>query len=221
MGRNRTIDDDELLRVAREVFREGGHTATTRDVARAAGISQAALYQRFGSKEELFLRAMTPELPDVVALLGAYPPRSAKAHLREISGRLVDFFASMLPTLLHVHAHPGLSATHLKRWHARLPFPPIVHALRERLERMQADQLISLVDADAAAHTLVATAHSAALLETMTGGAHGNLRGAEVSALTDVIWSGLAPSIDRAPAPVRAKSAVSHRQQKARHKRDA
>ncbi|HMI83758.1 MAG TPA: helix-turn-helix domain-containing protein [Polyangiaceae bacterium] len=54
MGRNKTIRDDELLRVARDVFRDGGHSATPRDVASAAGISQAVLYQRFGSKEDLF-----------------------------------------------------------------------------------------------------------------------------------------------------------------------
>jgi len=51
MGRNKLIDDDELLRVAREIFREGGPTATTRNIASAAGISQAALYQRFGRKK--------------------------------------------------------------------------------------------------------------------------------------------------------------------------
>ena len=53
MGRTKTVDDDELLRRAREVFRQSGHTASTREVARAAGISQAVLYQRFGSKNNL------------------------------------------------------------------------------------------------------------------------------------------------------------------------
>ena len=220
MGRNRTIDDDELLRVAREVFRGGGHTATTRDVARAAGISQAVLYQRFGSKEDLFLRAMTPELPDVNTLLGSYPPLGAKDHVRQIAERLVDFFASLLPTLLQVHAHPDLSASHLKRWHARLPFIPIVQALSERLGRMQADQLISPVNAEAAAHTLVAAAHSVALLETMTGGGHGSSRAAKIGALTQVIWSGLAPVAEAAPRQPRVRSVVPLRSQKTRRKTD-
>jgi AcrR family transcriptional regulator len=214
MGRNRTIDDDELLRVAHEVFRDGGHTATTRDVARAAGISQAVLYQRFGSKEDLFLRAMTPEVPDVEALLGSYPPRSAKDDVRQIAGRLVDFFASMLPTLLHVHAHPNLGASRLKKWHSRLPFMPIVRALSERIGRMQADGLVSPVNAEAAAHTLLAAAHSVALLETMMGRDHGHARAAKIGALTEVIWSGLAPVGESAPARARVKSAVSLRRQR-------
>lgn len=193
MGRHKTIGDDELLRVAREVFRGSGHTATTRDIARAAGISQAVLYQRFGSKEDLFLQAMTPELPDVHALLGPYPPRSAKADLKRIAERLVDFFASMTPTLLHVLAHPDLGADRLHKWHARLPFIPIVQGLTERLRRLQADGLIAATNAEAAAHTLVAAAHAGAMLETMMHGAHAEHRAAKVGALVEVVWSGLAP----------------------------
>src|SRR5262245_60647331 len=51
MGRHKTISDDEVLQVARGLFREKGHTATTREIAEAAGISEAILYQRFGSKD--------------------------------------------------------------------------------------------------------------------------------------------------------------------------
>jgi AcrR family transcriptional regulator len=193
VGRNKLIDDDALLEVARQVFRESGHTAATRDVARAAGISQAVLYQRFGSKEDLFLLAMTPELPDVEALLGRYPPRSARADLRRIAERLVDYFATMLPTMLHVMAHPDLSAARMKQWHARLPFAPIAHGLADRLRRMSGDGLIAAVNAEAAAHTLIAAVHTVAMLETMTHGTHPEQRTAKVGALLEVIWSGLAP----------------------------
>jgi AcrR family transcriptional regulator len=193
MGRNKTIEDDELLRVARDVFRETGHTATTRDIAQAAGISQAVLYQRFGSKEDLFLRAMTPELPDVASLLGPYPPRSPKADLRRIAERLVEFFTSMLPTMLHVHAHPEINAAQLKKWHAKLPFVPLVKGLAARLRRMQEDGMIGPGNAEAAAHTLIAAVHTVALLETMMEGAHAEQRAAKVAAVVDVLWHGLAP----------------------------
>jgi len=193
MGRNKTIEDDELVRVARAVFRETGHTAATREVARAAGISQAVLYQRFGSKEDLFLRAMTPELPDVEALLGPYPTRGAKADLRRIAERLVELFASMMPTLLHVMAHPGLGAARMKKWHATLPFVPILHGLAERFRRMHADGLIAASNAEAAAQTVMAAVHSVAMLETMMHGAHADHRAAKIDALIDIVWSGLAP----------------------------
>lgn len=203
MGRNKTVDDEELLRVAREVFGAGGHTATTRDVARAAGISQAVLYQRFGSKEDLFLRAMMPEAPDIEALLGPYPPRSAKDQVRQIAERLVAFFGDLLPTLLHVHAHPDLGPVHLQDWHARLPFASILHGLSQRLAKLRADGLISAVNTEAAAHTLVAAAHGLALFQTTFAGAqshgHGHGSAANIDQLMDVIWTGLAPSSGATP----------------------
>jgi hypothetical protein len=110
---------------------------------------------------------MTPELPDVDSLLGPYPPRSAKADVRRIAERLVEFFASMMPTLLHVQAHPDLGGARLRKWHANLPFVPIRHGLAERFRRMHADGFIAAVNAEAAAHLMIAAVHSAALLETM------------------------------------------------------
>jgi AcrR family transcriptional regulator len=193
VGRPRTIDDEALLRVARDLFRRGGHAAATRDIASAAGISQGVLFQRFGSKEDLFLRAMTPEAPDVDALLGPYPPRSAKADLRRIAERLVAFFAMILPTLLQVLAHPDLGAARLKKWHARLPFPPILHGLAARLRRMDADGLVATPDPEAAAQMLLAAVHSVALLETMADGARSDHRTRNAAALVDVLWAGLAP----------------------------
>lgn len=193
MGRPRTIDDEELLRVARELFRRGGHAAATRDIASAAGISQGVLFQRFGSKEDLFLRAMTPEAPDVDALLGPYPPRSAKADLRRIAERLVAFFAATLPTLLQVLAHPDLGAARLKKWHAKLPFPPILHGLAARFRRMDADGLVATPNPEAAAQMLLAAVHSVALLETMADGARSEHRTRNAAALVDVLWAGLAP----------------------------
>jgi AcrR family transcriptional regulator len=198
VGRTKTIDDAKLLRIAREVFGEQGHTATTRDVANAAGISQGVLFQRFGSKEDLFLRAMTPELPDLEALLGSYPPRSAKADLVQIADRLAEFFGTLLPTLLHVLAHPDLSPARLRKWHTQLPFAPILHALTARIHRMQLDGLIRKVNAEAAARSLMSAVHTTAFLDTMLEGSdhahgHGAHGGGNLHVIVDVLWSGLAP----------------------------
>lgn len=189
VGRTKTIADEELLRIAREVFREHGHTATTRDIAEAAGVSQAVLYQRFGSKEELFLRAMTPEVADLDVLLGPYPPRSAKADLSRIVERLAAFFRSHLPTLLPVLAHPELSGRELRAWHAHLPFGPIHHALARRISRMHADGLIAKCSPDSMAWLLMSTGHTIAFLETAVDVRHV----AKVDQLVEALWTGLAP----------------------------
>src|SRR5215468_3810223 len=93
MGRQKTITDDEVLRIARTIFREQGHTATTREIAQAAGISEAVLYQRFGSKDELFFAAMRPQGPDIEPLLGPEDPREdALTYLHAVVVRLGEYF---------------------------------------------------------------------------------------------------------------------------------
>ena len=69
MGRHKQISDIEVLAVARDVFREQGHSASTREIAAKAGVSQATLFQRFGDKSALFQAAMTPEPLDIELIM--------------------------------------------------------------------------------------------------------------------------------------------------------
>src|SRR5437867_10543905 len=133
MGRHTTISDDDVLQVAREVFRAQGHTASTRAIAEAAGISEAVLYQRFGSKNELFFAAMRPGGPDLAELLGpADPPDDARAYLRATVVRIARHFAAVLPLALHVMTHPSFHPRDLAR--AGPGRPTGLHeALAERL----------------------------------------------------------------------------------------
>jgi AcrR family transcriptional regulator len=193
LGRTKTIDDEEILRHARKVFRDGGHAASTRDIAHAAGISQAVLYQRFGSKEDLFCQAMTPDPPDLEALLGPYPPRSARADLKRIGERLAEYLGGLMPTLLHVLAHPDIDRARLARWHANLPFHALLSALSARFERLSDDGLVGNVNPSAAAGAFLAAVHSAAIFETMAHGGPHRGHGGHVDALVEVLWTGLAP----------------------------
>ena len=54
MPRPRLIDDATLLAAAREVFVEKGVGATTREVARYAGVSEGVIFQRYATKADLF-----------------------------------------------------------------------------------------------------------------------------------------------------------------------
>jgi AcrR family transcriptional regulator len=56
--RPREFDNDDLLRVAFEQFWKNGVRGTSlSDIARDAGVERGSLYNAFGSKEALFLRA--------------------------------------------------------------------------------------------------------------------------------------------------------------------
>ena len=68
MGRKKTITDAELLEVARTVFVEEGFGASTKEIARRAGVSEGVIYQRFATKDELFFAAMIPPAADLSQL---------------------------------------------------------------------------------------------------------------------------------------------------------
>ena len=71
MGRRKRIEDEELLAVARGVFVKQGFAASTREIARRAGISESVIYQRHPTKAHLFFAAMVPPALNVEALLSA------------------------------------------------------------------------------------------------------------------------------------------------------
>jgi AcrR family transcriptional regulator len=190
MGRQKTITDDEVLRVARTIFRAQGHTATTREIAQAAGISEAVLYQRFGSKDELFFAAMRPRGPDLEQLLGPKdPPGDALTYLRAVVVRLGEYFADVIPLALRVMMHPSFDPASLARAHPGGPaeFP---EGLAERLASLARRGELAMPSAVVTARLLVSLAHDWAL-RRMHGTPARGVR--ELKEMVDVVWEGLRP----------------------------
>lgn len=67
----------QILDAARPLFLEAGLSGTrTRDVARAAGVNEALIYQHFASKDELFQEAIVAPLQRIVDRLADTKPFS-------------------------------------------------------------------------------------------------------------------------------------------------
>ncbi|MEM9134914.1 MAG: TetR/AcrR family transcriptional regulator [Actinomycetota bacterium] len=65
IGRPRQFDGDDVLATVVELFWEQGYAATSiGDVVARTGLSKSSLYGAFGSKEELFRRALESYLGD-------------------------------------------------------------------------------------------------------------------------------------------------------------
>jgi AcrR family transcriptional regulator len=62
MGRPKLVDDPMILQAAYQLFMEKGAAATTAQVAKRAGVAEATLFKRFGSKPALFRAAMHSEM---------------------------------------------------------------------------------------------------------------------------------------------------------------
>jgi AcrR family transcriptional regulator len=190
MGRYKTITDDEVLRIARDVFRARGHTATTREIVEAAGISEAILYQRFGSKDDLFFRAMHATGPDVEQLLGPKdPPGDAHAYLRTVVVRLGRHFADVIPLALRVMTHPSFDPAAITR--ARPGGPASLReGLADRLSSLARRGLLVAPSAAVTARLLISLAHDWALGNVMAHGAPAqNVR--VLKEMVDVVWEGL------------------------------
>jgi AcrR family transcriptional regulator len=192
MGRHRTISDEAVLGIARGLFRTHGHGATTRQIAEAAGISEGVLYQRFGSKDDLFFAAMHPRGPDIEQLLGPKDPvEDALMYLRAVVVRIGKYFAGVIPLALRVMTHPSFDPGSLARAQ-----PNAAAVLRDgltvRLASLARQKRIVTPSETVAARLLVSLAHDWALGGVLAPGSPPQ-RDRQLKAMVDLVWEGLRP----------------------------
>lgn len=127
-GRPRTFTDDELLDTARRCFLEHGPGVSTSTIAEALGVSQAAVFKRFPTKQELIVRALTPRaMPTWIGKLMAGPDdRPVPEQLRELAGDIDGFLTQLMPCI-SVLSSAGLRHEDM---FAHYPVPPPVMAHR-------------------------------------------------------------------------------------------
>ena len=200
MGRPRLIADEAILAAAREVFLAQGAAATTHAVALRVGVSQAAIFKRFPTKQELFLAAMAsdPERQDIVDRF----QKRAKAHgvrraLAGLGDDLLPLFRRMLPLLM-------LSWSN----RAEFGFPkamsggsyPPTRAAREIVSFMEGEMRARRLrkhDPWLVTRVFVGSLQSYALMELLSKGAEMTVPALPpkqyVRGLVEVLWKGIAP----------------------------
>lgn len=196
MVRPRTHTDEEILRVAREQFLAHGPATAIHRIAEVIGLSPPALFKRFGSKEELMLRALLPG-PDIAwieALEQGPGPGPLEAELEERLAQAMDFFDATLPCLMTLKA-AGLDIHELVR---RMPQPPPLRARRALagwLERARAQGRIGPIDTDATAITLLGSVQVRAAMSHLFGDPplRPEDRRAHARAVAALLWRGLRP----------------------------
>ena len=117
MPRPISISDDQILEAARVVFVRDGINATTKEIARQAGIAEGSIFRRFATKEALFVAAvMNPRPPTWVReldhLVGRSEPRE---NLIYIALGMMRFLQEMLPlVMVGWSSTAGQSAEHTR-----------------------------------------------------------------------------------------------------------
>ena len=154
---------DRLLDGALEVMRTRGlaHT-TTKEIARAAGYSEATLYKSFSDKVDLFLSVLTERLPRIGlvqdGLAGRVGTGPVEQTLRELSAQTLAFYVESFPIAASVFADAELLVRHRAGVLSRGSGP-------EMLSRT----VTGYLDAERAAGRIAATADTAAVTSALVG----------------------------------------------------
>lgn len=201
MGRPKTIEDDALLDIARRVFREHGHTATTQHVAQAAGISEAILYKRFKTKDALFFAALNQPAPDLSPLLDIDATLGPRAYLAIFAARTKDHFRQVIPSIISVAAHPRYGKELMGKVHRYNRAGEIAALLRLRLESWHRSGLIRPTGIVSFTNAFIHALHSMAMVEVFSGEATQPTKPAEMEPFLDIFWEAVRPN--PAPAPKR------------------
>jgi AcrR family transcriptional regulator len=170
MGRPRTITDESIVETAREVFLEQGPGASTAAIAERMGISQASLFKRFGTKEELQLAALHPPEPLWQARLAAGPDaRPIREQIHEVALDIAAFMEEMIPRITMLRA-AGIDVEQLMRSRHSLP-PPLKNyqLLVAWFESAMAQGRVRPGIAEIYAITLVGSINATAFFEHLAG----------------------------------------------------
>jgi AcrR family transcriptional regulator len=102
MGRPRKVTTEEILAAARQIFWDRGIETPTADIAQQAGVSEALIFKRFATKQDLFLAAIGIDQPPawVKRLDQSLPQADFQADLTDLLTDMLAFYQDMIPRVL-------------------------------------------------------------------------------------------------------------------------
>jgi len=196
--RPRQVSDHDILAAARRCILQHGPSVSTTVIAQEVGLSQAALFKRFGTKDDLVIRALMPvDAPAwILHVEKGLDERPAIEQLRDIAGRMALFFDEMIPCLSMLRAR--FDPMDVMKRH---PDPPPIRgraALVAWFEEALTRGLVRPIEPQAAAQAFIGALHGRAFMRHVASGTAGaELESADedlyVDHLLDVLWHGLAP----------------------------
>jgi len=215
-GRPRSIDSEQLLSVAREVFLERGIRATTLEVAVRAGVSEGALFHRFKNKEGLFRAAMELPAEQVPELLLEAVQRLHDLELREallqLASALLDIGKRAIPLMMMSWSNPSACDPAYDDNHAK--YQLFLKRLAMFFETQMRDGKLRNMDAEIIARAFLGSIHHYCMTRILTA-EHPDAaiipEGMFARGLVDLLLNGalLAPETTRPSLSLRRGGAVN------------
>jgi AcrR family transcriptional regulator len=197
-ARPRQISDDEILEAARECLFEHGVSVSAQVIADKAGVSQPALFKRFGTKEELVLRALAPpEKIPVLEWIATVPkPGPFRPQLRELLENIWETLQWILPRIALLMASPFSPEKLFSRYETPPPLRLII-AIREFMERAkQNGQIRQDADSEALALSALGLLQGRAFFRFMLRSQGSADDAFYIEAAVDLICRGVLPKED-------------------------
>jgi AcrR family transcriptional regulator len=202
MARPPKITNEEIITVARQVFLEKGAGASTLVIAERAGISEAAIFKRFGTKQALFLASMgiSDNHPWVSVLSKGTPTPAIRQDLIAICTQILEVYQEVMPRVFMMMTQGNLSFPP-----PILVPPPIRDAqlLAGYLERAIAKGYIKPCNAITVAHAIVGAINSYVITQNMPKLPFSALSLLQIDSiepelfiqnLIDIVWAGIDPA---------------------------
>jgi AcrR family transcriptional regulator len=171
MARPQKVSDDDILAAVRDAVVAQGPHVSLDVVAERLGVTAPALFRRFGSRQDLMLKALAVDAaPPFLAWLAAGPDRRPLAEqLVELFTLAHDYFQRAVPCLTALR-ESGIPLTELYKGESS-PLV-VVRALTAWLERARDRKLAAVHDVEAAAVAMLGSLQAPAFLRHVAH-AHG------------------------------------------------
>jgi len=149
--------------------------ATTKQIARAAGYSEATLYKHFSDKTELLLAVLGERLPPLVGLLTRLLDEAGQGavaeRLEEVASQAVRFYERQFPMFASLFAEPALLARYRQALAAVGAGPHRANQALAAYLRAERDlgRIPSSVDPEAAAAMLLGACFQRAFFSAFSG----------------------------------------------------
>ncbi len=218
MPRPVSIQDDVILRAAREIFLVKGWDATTSEIAAKARVSHGIIFKRFKTKQALFRSAMREDSDwgkIIPALLNSSVGRKdVETTLVELGTLFAGKFLLIIPMLMMSWSNrqEDLSPTEATAITGKERATRALQAVKTVAAYLQAENRLGRIrdtDFEVVAQAFIGALWHHAFLQVMLGEgkSEANKQRRYVKRLVKALWSGIAPQAKRAgasPATTRA-----------------
>lgn len=187
--------NEEILKIARDVFTKNGPQSSVEDIAKLVGISQPALFKRFGTKQNLLIEALKvpTHLPWENKALSDIDNRSFVEQYTELVLEVRTWFAKLQP-LLSAIKFSGIPTKDIMKDHTE-PIPVrSARLVSDWLKRCNDKNLIRDMDYKIAAKSTLGYINSEITVSGLMKVEKSEQEiCTEIKSLVEFLWQGMKP----------------------------